>query len=56
MNLLTSKYYIKLLDTSLLINNILSIQAGWLLLDSSPVCFLMAEVPWKAFIEIIKLR
>ena len=56
MNLLTSKYYIKLLDTSLLINNIISIQAGWLLLESGPICFLMAEVPWMAFIEIIKLR
>lgn len=54
MNLLTSKYYIKLLDTSLLINNIISIQAGWLLLESSPICFLMAEVPWMAF--IVKLR
>ena len=32
------------------------IRAGWLLLESSPICFLMAEVPWMAFIEIIKLR
>ena len=56
MNLLTSKYYIKLLDTSLLINNIISIQAGWLLLESSTICLLMAEVPWMAFIEIVKLR